>query len=370
VTRSGGRRILGRTFGVSAFCLLPFAFSAFCLLCPLPFALTPAAALATLEVPRRGLTGGELVASAYDVALNADFDRMPEVLATTCGPAPRVACLGLKALSTWWEILLDPQSRSLDSRFLREVDEAISEAQASTAREPERAEAWFYFGAALGARGQWRVLREERLAAARDGKRIKAALEHALALDPGMHDASFGIGAYRYYADIAPAYLRWLRWLFLLPGGNRAAGLAQMEEASRSGVLVRAEAQYQLHFVYLWYEQRFMDALAMVRGLHARYPRNPLFHQIEAEILDVYVHDFAASLASSEALLAEAERGAVNRPELARVRATLNVAVQLDHLGQRDRARATLDALLAPSPAAPIDAIARARQLLRAWSVR
>jgi hypothetical protein len=28
-----------------------------------------------------------------------------------------------------------------------------------------------------------------------DGKRIKAALERALALDPGMHDASFGIGA-------------------------------------------------------------------------------------------------------------------------------------------------------------------------------
>ena len=276
-------------FSPFAFCLLPFAF------CLLPVAFSPAAA----EAPRRGLTAGELVASAYDVALDADFNRMPEVLATTCGPAPRVACLGLQALSTWWEILLDPQSRSLDSRFLRETDEAIAEAQAWTTREAERAEAWFYLGAALGARGQWRVLREERLAAARDGKRIKAALEHALALDPDMDDASFGIGAYRYYADIAPAYLRWLRWLFLLPGGNRAAGLAQMEEASRSGVLVRAEAQYQLHIVYLWYEQRFMDALAIVRGLHARYPHNPLFHQIEAEILDVYVHDAAASLAAS-----------------------------------------------------------------------
>jgi hypothetical protein len=113
-----------------------------------------------------------------------------------------------------------------------------------------------------------------------------------------------------------------------------------------------------------------MDALAIVRGLHARYPRNPLFHQIEAEILDVYVHDAAASLAASEALVAEADRGAVNRAELTRVRATLNVAVQLDHLGQRDRARTTLDALLARAPVAPIDAINRARQLQRAWSVR
>jgi hypothetical protein len=328
----------------SAFCLLPSGFA-----------------------PQRGLSAGEVVASAYDVALNAEFERMPGVLEGTCGPAPEVACLALQGLATWWEILLDPHSRFLDARFLREVNAAIDEAQKWTAREPERAEAWFYLGAALGARGQWRVLREERLAAARDGKRIKAALERALALDPSMHDAAFGIGVYRYYADIAPSYLRWLRWLLLLPGGNRVAGLAQMQRASRLGVIARSEAEYQLHVVYLWYEQRFVEALALIRGLHARYPRNPLFRQIEAEILDVYVHDAAASLAASEALLADAERGAVNRAPLASVRAQVNIAVQLEHLGDRDRARAMLDSLLARDPHAPIDAVARARQLQRAW---
>lgn len=357
MTRSDGRRILGITLGVSAWCLLPLA-------------LTPTAAPAAAEAPRRGLTAGDAVASAYDAVLDAEFDRLPAVLQATCGPAPPVACTGLRALATWWEILLDPQSRDLDRRFSSEVESGITAAQAWTQREPERAEAWFYLGAALGARGQWRVLREERLSAARDGKRIKAALERALALDPGLEDAKFGIGVYRYYADIAPAYLRWLRWLLLLPGGNRAEGLAQMEEASRRGLIVRAEAQYQLHVVYLWYEHRFLDALALVRGLHARYPRNPLFHQIEAEILDVYVHDAAASLAASEALLADTERGLVNRPELARVRATVNIALQLDRLGRRDRARATIDALLARNPRAPIDAIARARQLQRAWTPR
>jgi tetratricopeptide (TPR) repeat protein len=295
---------------------------------------------------------------------------MPSVLAETCGPAPQVACLGLRALATWWEILLDPQSLALDARFLGEVEAAVAEATAWTTREPERAEAWFYLGAALGARGQWRVLREERLSAARDGKRIKAALERALAIDPGMQDATFGIGVYRYYADVAPAYLRWLRWLLLLPGGNRAEGLAQMEQAGRLGQIVRSEARYQLHVVYLWYEGRARDALALVRDLRARYPRNPLFHQAEAGILDVYLHDARASLAASEALAAAADRGAVNRPDLADVRARVNIAVQLDRLGQRDRARATLDALLARDPRAPIDAIARARQLQRAWTPR
>jgi hypothetical protein len=339
---------------VFAFFLLPFALSS--------IQATPA--------PRRGLTAGAAVAAAYDTVLNADFERLPAVLADTCGAAPRVACLGVRALGTWWEILLDPESRYLDARFLREVTEAVEAASAWTTREPERAEAWFYFGAALGARGQWHVLREQRLPAARDGKRIKAALDRALALDPAMHDAMFGIGAYRYYADVAPSYLRWLRWLLLLPGGDRVAGLAQMEQASRTGQLVRAEAQYQLHIVYLWYEQRFIDALALVRGLQEHYPRNPLFRQIEAEILDSYAHDTAASLAASEALLDDAEHGEVNRADLAEVRARVNMAVQLDRQGARDRARATLDSLLASRPIAPLDAVARARALQRAWASR
>lgn len=322
------------------------------------------------SLTRSGMTAAAEVADAYDVALNADFDQMPAVLERTCGPAPEVACLGLRALSTWWEILLDPQSRRLDARFLREVDAALEAATEWTDREPERAEAWFYRGAALGARGQWRVLREERMAAARDGKRIKAALERALTLDPEMVDAGFGIGAYRYYAAIAPGYLQWLRWLLLLPGGDRPGGLAQMERASRDGVLVRAEADYQLHIVYLWYEGRFMDALALVRGLQARYPRNPLFHQIEFEILDVYVHDAAASLDAARRLLAAAKRGEVNRPELAAVRARLNIAMQLDRLGHRDQARDTLESLLASAPIAPQDAVTRARALHRTWTRR
>ena len=71
------------------------------------------------------------------------------------------------------------------------------------------------------------MLRGEQLAAARDGKRIKDALERALALDPALQDAYFGIGLYHYYADVAPAAFKMLRWLLLLPGGDRARGAAR-----------------------------------------------------------------------------------------------------------------------------------------------
>ncbi len=312
--------------------------------------------------PVRGLTNVPAVARAYDAILDADFLNVPVRLQEACGAAPDEACLVLAAVSVLWEIQLDPESRVHDARFTGAVAEAIAACAAWAEREPRRAEAWFYLGAAYGARAQWRVLRRERLAAARDGKRIKEALEQAQALDPALDDAAFGIGMYRYYAAVAPAALRMLRWLLLLPGGDRQAGLLQMTEAREHGVLVRGEADFQLHLIYLWYEDRPHDALALVRGLQARYPGNPLFHHLEAEIHDVYFHDPAASYAASARLLSLADRREVHDPGLASVYARLNMADQLGQLGETDRARSLLTTLIAERPARPHGALSRARE--------
>jgi len=283
---------------------------------------------ASTAAQQRGITAAAEIARGYDLILDADFDQLRKSLPSICPPAPLVACQGLKALALWWEIFLDPDNRSRDAAFLAEVNTAIADAERFAAAEPNRAEAWFYVGAAYGVRAQFRVYRVERLAAARDGKRIKEALEKALALDPSMHDAEFGIGMYRYYAGVAPAVFKFLRFLLLLPGGDRAGGLAELERASQLGLLVRGEAEFQIHVLYLWYEHKATEALAIVRGLQQRYPHNPLFHQIEAEILDVYFHDHAASLKASQHLLALAESRAVFRADIAEKAARRNIATQ------------------------------------------
>lgn len=282
-----------------------------------------------------GITSAPEIARAYDLILDANFDEVAKVLPATCPPAPAVACQGLKALGLWWQIQLDPDSRSLDAAFLSAVNTAIADAERFAAAEPGRAEAWFYVGAAYGVRAQFRVARVERLAAARDGKRIKDALEKALALDPEMHDAEFGVGIYRYYAGVAPAIFKFLRFLFLLPGGDRAGGLLQLQRASQRGLLVRGEAQFQIHVLYLWYEHKAQEALSIIRGLQQRYPHNPLFHQIEAEILDVYLRDHAASVKASERLLALAQSRAVFRADLAERAARRNIAKQLIALSRK-----------------------------------
>jgi tetratricopeptide (TPR) repeat protein len=267
-------------------------------------------------------------------------------------------------VSLWWQIQLDPKSRVHDEQFRTRANRVIATIEAWTEREPKRAEAWFYLGGAYGARAQWRVLREERLAAARDGRRIKNALEQALALDPSLQDAYFGIGLYHYYADVAPAALRMLRWLLLLPGGDKLQGMREMLRARSEGQLLQSEADYQLHLIYLWYEKQPQRALQLLRGLRDRHPRNPLFVQLIAEIQDVYLHDLQATRQTWQALLDAAQTRLVAEPAMAEASAHLGLARVLNRLSQPESAVEHLQAVITAKPTAPFGIVSRAHLLL------
>ena len=277
-----------------------------------PDCADPACPTGRADAAAGAIRGEDGLVRAYDLILDAQFEALDAELRRACGPAPAEACHVLDATALWWRIQLDPDSRALDDEFSTSVERAIRTTEAWTVRAPDDAEAWFYLGGAYAARVQWLVLREERLAAARDGKRIKDALERALALDPGLDDAYFGIGLYRYYADVAPTAAKILRFLLLLPGGNRQEGLEQMLRARTHGRLLQGEADYQLQIIYLWYEHQTGRALELLRDLQRRIRGNPIFLTQIAEIQDVYQHDVMASLESWRALLAQARGDRVN----------------------------------------------------------
>ncbi|MSO29514.1 MAG: hypothetical protein EXQ48_01040 [Acidobacteria bacterium] len=311
--------------------------------------------------PVKGLTAAPQLVRAYNAIFDARFEDVPGLLAQTCPPVPLAACDVIDALSIWWQIQIDPLSTSRDALFQSRVEAAINAAEAWTTREPERAEAWFYRGGAYGVRVQWRVLRGERLAAARDGKRIKEALERALALDPGLQDAYFGIGLYHYYADIAPTAAKVLRWLLFLPGGDRVEGMQEMLRARDNGQVLRSEAEYQLQVLDLWYEKRPEHALELLAGLRQRHPGNPHFLQLTAEVEDVYLHEIGRSLSTWQALLDAAQSRRVSNPSMAEAVARLGIALQLDRFFETDAAIQHLRAVIAAKPASPYGAVAQAQ---------
>lgn len=316
--------------------------------------VVPSAAPRPVPTDLRGLDG---LVRVYDSILEARFDQVDADLRRACGPAPPEACDVLESTALWWRIQLDPDNRALDPEFTASVEQAIAAAEAWTEREPDDAEAWFYLGGAYAARVQWRVLRGEKLAAARDGKRILSALERSLELDPQLDDAYFGVGLYRYYADVAPTAAKMLRFLLLLPGGDRRGGLEQMLRARTRGRLLQGEADYQLSIIYLWYEQQTPRALDLLEGLRKEYPGNPLFTAQIADIQERYLHDVTESLSTWRDLLAAAREQRANAPGLAETQARLAIARLLDGLHQTDLAIEHLQAIVAKRPAAPFGAL-------------
>ena len=323
------------------------------------FAAAPARAALT-EAPR--------LTAIYDAILEARFDDADARLKQSCPPAPTEACKALQAVSVWWQILLDPDNRALDGRLNDLATAAIAASDAWTRREPQRAEAWFYLAGSYAPLVQWRVLRGERLAAAREGNRIRDALERALRLDSTLDDAYFGIGAYHYYADVAPAAAKILRWMLFLPGGDRVKGLQEMLQARQRGALLKGEADYQLHVIYLWYERKPERAIELLEGLDARYPSNPLFLRRLAEVQAEWVHDRPASAAAWQKLLERASMGRVHSPASTEARARLGLATELDELYETDRAIDVLKPIVDRGSAATRPLVARAQaQLGRAY---
>jgi tetratricopeptide (TPR) repeat protein len=313
----------------------------------------PVRAQGAAQPPPATLAGADRLGRAYDAIFDADFERARTLIGEACPPAPREACLVLEATRQFWRIQIDPEDRSRDAAFEAAVSAAITATQAWTATAPSQAEAWFYLGGAYGARVQYRVLRQERLGAARDGRQVKNALDKTLALAPGLVDAQFGLGLYEYYADVAPTAAKILRVLLMLPGGDRARGLARMQRTRQHGQILADEAAFQLHVVYFWYENRAQDAIALLDELVRRHPRNPYFRRAIAEAQNVYLHDLTASLATWRELARLADTGGVNEAALARGDAQLGVATSLDAIGDTDLALAELERLRTAAPTAP-----------------
>lgn len=267
--------------------------------------------LVTAAPVRAALTAGAKLAAVYRSILAAQFDRAEADLKHTCPPAPTEACRVLDVVSLWWRIQIDPTNRSRDRLLNDRAEASIKGAEAWTKREPRNAEAWFYLAGSYAPLVQWQVLRGERLGAARNGNRVREALEETLKLDPSLADAQFGIGVYEYYADVAPAPAKLLRWFLFLPGGDRVKGLRAIEDTSRNGELMRDEAAFQLYQIDIWYERKPIEAIALLRSLDERYPTNPLFLQRIAETYDDYLHNARASVAAWQTLIDRARHDRV-----------------------------------------------------------
>ena len=191
----------------------------------------------------------------------------------------------LKALNTWWKILLDFSNTEHDEAFNAAMEEVIDRSDRILKHDKQNFDAMFFKGAALGFRGRLRSNRREWFGAASDGKR---AMDYVLGVaekDSANHDYIFGKGLYDYYAAVIPDKYPFARAITtFLPKGNRARGLQELERTASQGYYIQTEAAYFLLQIYYLFERDFDKSIEYASWLRRRHPGNSFFHTIEGRI--------------------------------------------------------------------------------------
>ena len=242
----------------------------------------------------------EIAVRGMNELMDGDFDHAMEIFRQIQKSDPE-SPLGylLEADANWWKIylteanLIDPDvfealSEAVtpyDSDFRRLDELAIRKAETRIHAHQDEARSYFYEGVAYGLRARLEALRDHALATARTGKRLRSFSLAALKLDPNLNDAYFGVGLYNYFVDTLPTYVKMLRFLILLPGGDRLVGLRQMQEAMEKGQLVTSEAKFNLAKNYSRsIDRQYPRSLELFRQMERQYPHNPLWKLLAGSI--------------------------------------------------------------------------------------
>ncbi|MBI3128232.1 MAG: tetratricopeptide repeat protein [Candidatus Tectomicrobia bacterium] len=152
---------------------------------------------------------------------------------------------------------------------------AISLAEERMRRDPADARAHFFAGLAHGIRAVEAVSDWNYLSAIAEGQRMVHLLERALALDPGLVDAYYGLGVYRVRMAQVPV-------MRPLMGASLDEGLGMLRRAAAGGRWMAALARVDLAWA-LYREERYDEARRELAPLLDRYPRHPLYQLAWAE---------------------------------------------------------------------------------------
>lgn len=169
---------------------------------------------------------------------------------------------------------LDP-SAEVESAFHQAIADAMKRAQQSIDRNSGDPAATYSLGVAYGLRGNWNFLvRKAYLDALRDLTSSRKLCNRVLELDPQFLDAKLVQGVHDYVVGSLPGYMKLLGFLGGIRG-DRAAGIAALQEVAAKGRINQNDAKIALCAIYRR-EKKPQDAIALLNDLIPRFPKNYL----------------------------------------------------------------------------------------------
>ena len=194
-----------------------------------------------------------------------------------------------------------------EAAFRGQLEEAQRRAEALLERDPDHREALYHLGAAEALDAGWAVIVNRAwFRATRAIRRAVGRHRRLQALDPGFRDAYVIPGTYVYSIARLPRALRMIAFLFGMRGDL---------EGGLDGIRITADEGRRARWGSLWTYELLMqregredEALAAIRRLRGRFPKNPDFALDEITVLTA-LGEFEAVRALGEEAIERREAG-------------------------------------------------------------
>ncbi|MGB6686587.1 MAG: hypothetical protein WBE76_01955 [Terracidiphilus sp.] len=174
----------------------------------------------------------------------------------------------------------DPKTRD---RILGLADEAIGEASAQLAKNPNDVNALYARAWARSLKSTYIAMVERGFGAAfRLAIKAKDDDARVLQLDPDYVDAKLVVGVYEYVVGALPLPFKLLIG-FMGITGSKSHGLEMLRDAGSRGVIANVEAR-TVTALFLRREGRYKEAVQVVESLKEQYPHDFLFRLEEANL--------------------------------------------------------------------------------------
>jgi tetratricopeptide (TPR) repeat protein len=153
------------------------------------------------------------------------------------------------------------------------LDKAERLADERIAGNPRDVEALYWAGVSHVTRALIDLtLLKARLDALGEAKKARKLHAQVLSVDPNFIDAYLVLGMYDYIVGSLPWYMKVVASLIGY-SGNKERGIEEVKRVSEQGHWAREDARSYLGILY-YREQRYAEALAVLRSLAQSYPRN------------------------------------------------------------------------------------------------
>jgi tetratricopeptide (TPR) repeat protein len=178
-----------------------------------------------------------------------------------------------KGLVTWRRSYIIKDYKSFDKAIKAHFSMAIKKADKVLKKDESNAEAFFYKGGAYGFIGTIHVRNKSWIKAGIAAYKGIRALQKSWEIDPRMYDIYYGLGLYHCAAGNAPGIVRFVQKIIPIPEGDSELGLQYLEIALKMGTYTKTAAEAFLGSAYIYYEERYQDAIDILEPLVKKYPR-------------------------------------------------------------------------------------------------